>query len=353
MEKSNIIEEVYKWSDLPDLISNYEKSIGSDGVVRVFGYASVIDNHADIKTGSKLPNEENVFVDGMQVAMNVFAVGPAEFRGTNDRANGVYNVGLYAGLEDSTEETAKAYGINVTLAKENMQAGISAFISRELGNPPNGLKIEDLFNPEKKADFSALKGTDKDEFGLYKFQVIETTTEQGKFPAFAVSTNEKSKFSAIGLTPHEAAWYILDGQGYSRPSGNGETMLGGAAADYFLKNVVEAYEKRGYIQPKIEATRDAVLELAEFVSKFQQISASEHLPEKDKQDRLVDLHKTHVVDRGINLSTRVFADGEAVVSRDEVSAEHKAGSNMPKTSDEKFSRVEALLNEGKLNSLQR
>lgn len=69
--------EISRWSDLPEFIASYNREIAEQGgVTRIFGYASIINNHAAEKPDESrgIPNEK-AKLPGMEVAMNVFATG--------------------------------------------------------------------------------------------------------------------------------------------------------------------------------------------------------------------------------------------------------------------------------------
>src|SRR4051812_11809543 len=80
--KSPIRMQASKWSELPDVLKQYEAMLDKEtsGVSRIFGYASLITNHVNEKPpGSAALENERAQLQGMEVAMNVLAAGEYEF----------------------------------------------------------------------------------------------------------------------------------------------------------------------------------------------------------------------------------------------------------------------------------
>jgi len=269
---SPVRDEASCWSDLPRVLQHYLNLSDKEGngLGRLFGYASLVKDHKNEKppASADLPNEDAA-LPGMEVAMNVLAVG-REFRGasgtyTDARGKRQYfaNTGLYAGLEPALTPDGCAYGKNITSLPADRVESLTHYIKRELGMPPKGLPVEYLFDATAASKFGALKGTDQDEFGMYKFQIVNTVkTEKGEnrqVPSITVSTNGNSRFSALGLTPIQAAERILDGQGYCPKEG--ESTKGGAALDYFNNDVLGTARSLDLYQPRLEAIHQAVQKL--------------------------------------------------------------------------------------------
>ena len=358
---SSILFEAKRWSELPDVLRSYEASIDAqDAISRLFGYASLIKQHTNEKPeGShSIPNEK-ARLPGMEVAMNVLAAGQYEFRGTRDTykdaQNGdpkaFANVGIYAGLERASSKDGFAEGMNITAGKEDRHASIIAYIKRELGNPPEGISLDDIFNAAAAPKFEALKGTPQDNFGMYKFQIVNADIDaQGgqparKVPAITVSTNEESDFSAIGLSPHEAALRILDGQGYARRMG--QASVGGTALDYFKDNVIAVARELGLHQPRLEAINIAVEELSHAFFQIHGV-ISQSLPYEQEATLIDAIVKANLPDNMI-LASPHFHPGQNVNERAPVSDEDKAlpQNQMPHTAAEKFANDAKRFAEGK------
>ncbi len=356
--------EAKNWSELPQLIKQYEALIDRDagGISRIFGYASIIKQHDNEKPqGSKqIPNERSQ-VHGMEVAMNVLAAGELEFRGTrgrfrkegdkviqegeNGKGTRFASVGIYAGLEPATSNDGFADGLNVTVSKDDRRASLIAYMKRELGEPPAGLKLENLFDDDAVSKFAALKGTKEDNFGMYKFQVVDTQTAEGKIvPAVTVSTNEESKFARIGLTSMETAHLILDGQGYKRSMG--KNKAGGSALDYFKQNAIGVARELNLKQHRLEAIDIAVEQLADLYVEMHKVFEKK-LPSEQEFEAIQALIDKNPEFRTV--TTPYFHPNQNVNTRAPVSEEdiQSPDNQMPHTADEKFQRIEQLRNDGK------
>jgi hypothetical protein len=354
-----VIFEAKSWSDLPAVLKNYEALSDrvAGGTSRIFGYASIIKNHDNEKPAhSKDIPDESARLPGMEVAMNVLAAGEYEFRGTRGTYHGTdgkdhsfANVGIYAGLEPALTKDGFADGKNITASREDRRESLKAYIKRELGNPPPGITLDDLFDEKAAAKFEALKNHPKNEFGMYKFQVVNTQIEKdGKpahVPAVSVATNEHSKFAAIGLAPMQTAQLILDGQGYHRKIGT--SMVGGSALDYFKQSVVGVAKSNGLKQSRLTAIDEAVEKLAGIYAKSEDILQDSGLTEKERTRKLVQLVDDNIKElNGVN--SPYFHKGENVNEREPVSEAEKAlpENQMPKTAAEKFVRIAHLYKEG-------
>lgn len=365
---SPILLEAKHWSQLPGLLHAYEEMVDKgDGISRLFGYASLITDHEKEKpTGSRaLPNEK-ARLKGMEVAMNVLAAGEYEFRGTRgtymdgDKKKRFANIGVYAGLESAADANGYADGKNITASKSDRRESLKAYIARELGNPPAGITLDDLFDPAATMKFVALLHTPEDNLGMYKFLVAEVDIDgTKKAPAVTVATNEESKFAAIGLTPMQTAQLVLDGHGYVRNGGRGGTAL-----DYFKKSVIGVAQKNNLHQPRLEAIDRAVDELAGIYSEAYTLLSKQGLPENElaqEFNKLIDKHPALTGDDNLALKTQraregkptgvyspYFKDGENVNQRDPVSDADKAlpQNAMEHTAEQKFARIERLRKEG-------
>jgi hypothetical protein len=348
--------EAVRWSELPDAISRYIELSDKEGnsLGRLFGYASIIKDNANEKPSlSSSLKDEPAVLPGMEVAMNVLAAGKEEYRGTRDtyineqgQEKHFANVGVYAGLETATSEGGYASGMNITTWPENRACSLKSYIKRELGAPPNGISLDDLFDPQAKSKFAALEGTPEDEFGMYKFEVVDTEvrTETGtkKVPSVTVSTNEKSKFAAIGLSPMQTAALILDGHGYTRTYGT--STRGGTSLDYFKDAVIAIARQLGLKQPKLEAIDAAVEQLAAIQAQIHGLLASN--PTTEKEFSYFDPINSGPM-KGVY--SPLFYEGENVNTRPPVSAEDKARSvnQMAHTAEQKIERIAALHWSGK------
>jgi hypothetical protein len=334
---------------LPEILKQYENIADreSDGKGRLFGYASLVKIHTNEKPESSkgIPNER-ARLPGMEVAMNVLAAGEQEFRGTRDTYTDekgaqkkFANVGVYAGLEPATSPDGYAEGLTITTRPEDRKSSLMAYIKRELGNPPDGISLNDLFDPAAKVKFDALKNTPQDDFGMYKFQVVDVELDNGKkAPAITVATNEKSKFSAIGISPAQAAHLILDGQGYKRILG--ETRCGGDGLDYFKDNVIAVMKELGFNQPRLTQIDQEVEKLAGIYAKAHDTLDRIKPPPKEEQKIFNSL-----VEAGLKgVYSPFFRDGENVNERDTVPLQEKQmpDNRMPHTATEKFARIADL-----------
>ena len=344
---SSLCKTAYYWSQLPDLLKEYEDRIDAEagGIGRIFGYASIIDQHNNEKPGASqhLPNERAI-LPGMEVAMNILAVGEHEFRATNGYYASHYskgklkkaffaNIGIYAGIEPALEANGHAQGINITAYADDRRQAITAYLYRELGNPPDGIKIEDIFSRDTQAQLRALAGTPDDALGMYKLCIADT---QGKIrnnvqkvPALVVATNEQSKFAVFGLSDVQTAHMVLDGVGYRRFVNN--NTIGGSSLDYFKRNVVDIMRKHDLHQPRIEAVDKAVTELAQLYHTMH--SAVE---EGKSIGSIVEEHpQLH------GLYSPYFAPHEASSKRNPIDTiarilQHR---KIPKTAEEKFAAI--------------
>jgi hypothetical protein len=356
---SLLLGEATSWSELPAALDAYNTLVDKEGggVSRLFGYASLIKDHDNEKpqTSGGLP-DERARLPGMEVAMNVLAAGEYEFRGTRATytdATGTKkpfaNVGLYAGLERASSKDGYAQGMNITATPADRRSSLAAYIKRELGDPPAGVMPDDLFDKTATPKFKALEGNPQDKFGMYKFQIVyvEVQTEEGvkQVPAVTVSTNEKGRFSAIGLTPVQAAAMILDGQGYVRTEG--QSSRGGTALDYFKNNVIGVARELRLHQPRLEAIDGAIETLGRIGQEMHDILAL-HLP-KLQEDALIyaSTYAHRKEEKGIY--SPLFRDGENVNNRAPVGDEERARPEnvMPHSADEKFARIAQLHDEGK------
>lgn len=346
MTNSPVLFETNKWSELSDVINQYLGLVKSRGdqEVRMFGYASLIKDHNKEKAGSALDNE-SARVNGMEVDMNVFAIGNSEFRGTNDRENGVMNAGLYAGLGPSLEADGYAEGINVTVDMDNAIDGLKAYVKREVGDfPPAVVDLlpedtthDHLFDPKESHRFDVLKNTEHDRFTMYTFQIIETHVGEEIVPAITVSTDPTTELAAVGLTPGDAAMYIIDGIG-SR----------GSALEYFENNL-KAQRELGVESPRLEAINDSVQELLELYRDL------DEMPESKWADRIQEYAAdkpnvvgTETVDgvEGVPLSVgplsyRVFESHVQNAERAGLDQGYKEA--LPKTGEEKISHAADIL----------
>ncbi len=351
-ENKNVLAEAYRWSDLHKVLNQYGDLLSQAGKdqVNFFGYASVIHNHSDIKGKSQLPNER-VVLHGSEVAMNVYAAGDWEFSGTYNDEVGIHNTGLYAGMEDALTDGGYADGLNVTLEKSDFHSGMSAFATRELGDLPVEIDFNVLLNGGNNKPLTALKGGKKDDFGLYKLQLVMTEAKDGRqVPALTAAINEKSPLAAIGLTPVQAAHYIIDGQGYSRPSANGETFLGGDALDY-LDNVLKSYrDEEGnivYHNKRVEAIKESVDKLIQEYSKMHDIFERANITSgtqinTNNAGGLVDELSQLDQEFMQGISSRVFYDTSIFVDRTRVSDDIIHQANIPKTAFQKLERISQL-----------
>lgn len=356
--------EIGKWSELPSFIEQYNHLIHSqgDGIGRIFGYASIIGNHSAEKPAqsANIPNEKAT-LHGMEVAMNVYAAGQYEYRGTRDLENGIYNVGLYAGMEPALTEDGYAEGLNITVAPEDAAQSFKAYLKREIGNPPGDVDLDNLITQgengeiliteEGKAYFSTLADSEKDDFGLYKLQVVNVTLDNNQVvPALSVSTNEKSPFSAIGLTPIQAAHYILDGQGYEREVDG--RALGGSAVDYF-QNTLASYEEFGVNQPRMREIAGSVIGMAEAYQAFDaaQKDSSKQAELPDIASRLLnDAFTTELNGEKHFVSTRRFDDD--LVDRGQPTENVRQSNDLPRNGTDKISRISGLLEDGALDEIR-
>lgn len=290
-----------KWSELPEFLEKYQAAIKQgDGVARIFGYASLISSHTNEKAGSTLPNEEAKLY-GHLVGMNVLAVGEKEYRGTysavdvnnpyasTKNKNFIRNVGCYAGLEQSDNQSNFAHGINITLDADNTKAGILAYIKRELGdapnvlvgNPPQKLSYLDLLDENKKHLFKELEKHPENNFSLYKIQMFENkivdkeTGKETSAVAITVATNEKSKYAAIHRTDTEEALQaavvksvqrICDGQGIRRAVG--QSFAGGDSLVYFENVVHKPLKDAGFSAPMLDRIAPEIDKYLEFNAKL-------------------------------------------------------------------------------------
>mgnify|MGYP000302930223 CR=1 FL=1 len=373
-KKENVISpvrlEAKRWSELSEILKKYEAIIDreQEGVSRIFGYASIIKKHDNEKpAASRHIKNERAQLPGMEVAMNVLAAGEWEFRGTRgtyrqengktiqEGEDGVgkhfASVGIYAGLEAAANNQGFADGMNITVSKEDRHASLIAYMERELGKPPGGLTLAEIFHEEGRAKFEALKNTPQDEFGMYKFQVVNTQTEGRSVPAVTVATNEDSKFARIGLTPMQAAHMILDGQGYRRTMGVSKT--GGSALDYFKQNAIGVARELKLNQPRLEAIDAAVEKLAKLYTEINEIIEKKlPLPEEAQAIEALKERYPDFMGNGDNskaVATPYFMRGENVNKRDVVSPEDRAlpENEMAHTAEEKLRRVRGLQGEGK------
>ncbi len=364
---SPIKYEATKWSELPEVLAKYEQEVrAGDGISRLFGYASLIKVHTNEKpeSSSKIPNEK-ARLPGMEVDMNVLAAGEYEFRGTrgtyidkNGQEKPFANIGIYAGLQPAANKDGYAEGINITASTEDMKASLTAYINRELGNPPTGITVEDLFDKTAKSKFDALKGKDEDKFGMYKFQVADVNLAgdtNKKVPAITVSTNEESKFAVTNLSPMQKAQLILDGHGYDRELGI--RYYGGTALDYFKENCTEVARDNGFSNPRIDAIDKAVDQLAGIYTQVHN-TITKHLPEAEEakvMDTLIretfnGMSDVEIIKNKLSgINSPYFNQGEDVNTRAPVSDADKIlpQNQMAHTAEEKFSRVADLKAKGK------
>lgn len=351
---SPIRNEAICWSDLPRVAQHYLELSDKEGqgIGRLFSYASLIDNHKNEKpaSSSRLPNEAAT-LPGMEVAMNVLAVG-REYRGASGTYNDAEgqekyfaNSGLYAGLEPTTSKDGYASGMNITTTPEDRIKSLKAYINRELGNPPETISLDDIFDPRAASKFEALKGTPQDKFHMYKFQIVNAAikTEDGanrRVPAITVSTNENSRFSAMGLSPMQAAERILDGQGYRRKEG--DSIMGGSALDYFKNKVLGVARKFGLYQPRLEAINTAIDTLANILGEMGDIqNSSASNPQKEALiNACIERHRTDLV----GLSSPLFGKNESTNHRTITPDDLELPENktIPHTWEEKFQRIAAL-----------
>lgn len=357
-----IRQETSRWSDLPQFLEQYNALVQSEGggVGRIFGYASIINNHSAEKpeNSAGLANEK-CRVNGMEVAMNVYATGEFELRGTTDAERGIHNVGLYAGMEPALSEGGYSEGLNITVAPQDAAQSFKAYMKREIGNPPGDVTLDDMITQddtghilltEKGAEhIASLQGTPKDDFGLYKLQVVNSQREDGKaVPALSVSTNENSPFAAIGLTNKEAAIRILDGMGYEREVDG--RVLGGSALDYF-KNTMASYEEYGVEQPRIRAIAAEVVAMAEGYKQFEQL----HDSNASLEDKVNAVNAMMAQENGKGISSPMpsYFGHKNVVERGSPGAEVKdLNAGMPRTAQEKFQHIASKLDSGALDSLK-
>jgi hypothetical protein len=357
-----IRHETSRWSDLPTFIEQYNALVSKEGegVGRIFGYASIIGNHSAEKpqASAALANEK-ARVEGMEVAMNVYATGEFELRGTTDMERGIHNVGLYAGMEPAINENGYSEGLNITVAPQDAAQSFKAYLKREIGSPPNDMSLDELITQGKNGEIAitekgqqhlaSLKGTSADDFGLYKLQVVDSRREDGKqVPALSVSTNENSPFAAIGLSDKEAAIRILDGMGYGREVDG--RVLGGSALDYF-KNTMGSYEEYGVEQPRIRSIATEVVNVAEQYRDFEQLHASNASLEDRVNAANTLLHQEN--GRGLSSPMPSYFGGRNLVERGSPDANVKAQNDLPRTGQEKMQHIGKLLDSGAMDDLKK
>lgn len=280
-------KEAYSWSSLRPLVRAYMEQIEKgDKTGRFFAYGGLIKNPVGVKPEPDTqPANEEASLQGYSVGMNLFASGPQELRGTNRPDLGIVNTGLYAGLENDPSGTSQ--GLNLTVKAADFAKAFEAYARAELGEPPYPEFFADLFSNKPLEKLPAIE-PEKDGLLLYKMIVGTARTHQGReVPVLSTATNERGPLSAIGLTPLQAAYYILDGIGFVRAQENGG-RIGGSALDYFT-GIMHIQAEHGFSQPKLEETARAVQALAEHIYEAHYAAALlEHIQRETENASVVD-----------------------------------------------------------------
>lgn len=380
-----ILNSCSKWSDLPDFVDAYlDMASKGDANLRMFGYASLINDHNNERAGSPI-EPENAVLSGAIVAMNVLAVGPKEFRGTYSTINSpedtksatfIRNIGCYAGLQPSDNNEHLVKGLNIVTEMQNASTGLAHYMKRELGDPPvvdgQQLKITDLFDNEKKHLFKKLEGHELNDFQLYSIMAVEpkaidkNNQEISGYPAVTVVTNEKSKFAQIYRTDNEenlkadiiqSAVRICDGQGITRKVG--ESMKGGKDMDYFYNMVYNSYKELKIEAPIIEKIHEEIKNYLHFNHEVNDLLERKRTkPSTDYDKELTSLLEEHgykniqLKDKDGSqytyspLNSPYFGAKAQMVERDDVVTEQNIiDSDMPKTGREKIRRLAKLYEE--------
>ena len=338
---SKIIASASRWSQLPELAEKYRQLVGENNVCQIFGYGSIIWRHADLKQGASidLPNE-NAKINGGLVDMNIYAAGPDEFQGGT-------GVGLYAGVTMTGKSENKVPGLNVTIAPSEFPKAFRNFVQRELGNPPPGLDLDKLTASDAKEYFASFKGKESDELKLYNPKIIETEVDGEKRHSLFVTTNTDGKFFAKDLSAMQAAYYILDGNGYKRDVNGAAT--GGPALDYFNK-MVTTFRGRGIVHPRLEEIAEQINVVAKYQADMAKLwdpnDATKNVEERCK---LISAMEEYAEKHGSNFPFKYAAfDDKDYVNRTPVAQEEVARQNLPADGFLKMKRVETLYESGVL-----
>lgn len=345
-------KEAYGWSELRPLVRQYMAEIAKgDKTGRFFAYGSLIKNPGSVKPDpEKQPANEEASLSGYVLGMNVFASGPQELRGTNRPDLGVVNTGLYVGMEN--DPNGQSCGVNVTVRQADFAAAFEAYARRELGNPPYPDYFADLFSTKPLEKLPAIDAA-KDGFTLYKLVAGNARTHDGRnVPVLSVATNERSPLAAIGLTPLQAAYYILDGIGFERRNDKGD-VLGGSALKYFTDSVMKTQAEQGFNQPRLNEIAEAVQALANMVHDAHYATAlmeqirheTDNMEVVNAAQQLAAMTVRLALEKTRELEVKEFDPGIAV-PRDEIpQAEiERQLRHMPKTDAEKAVRIAGLAN---------
>ena len=210
------------WSETPALIKKYLSLVDAgDGIVRLFGYASLIDRHDPTKPerSCTLPNEYARLAD-MIVSMNL-------------RTNK-----LYAGLEHV--EGQYAGGINITIDRQDRDEALTAYLRRELGDPPWGVGVKDILR-NKPNLFNQIANTSEDCLQKYKLCIVNVAVPSfdgvKSVVALAVVTNEKLPSSLVGASSQYLAKLLLEDS---------------QSLDYFYADALEPARACGMKQVRLE-----------------------------------------------------------------------------------------------------
>lgn len=343
-------KEAYGWSELRPLVRQYVAAIANgDKTARFFAYGSLIKNPGSVKPNPESqPGNEEASLQGYVLGMNLFASGPHEYRGTNRPDLGVVNTGLYVGMENDPE--GQSFGVNVTVRQADFAKAFEAYARRELGNPPYAEYFADLFSNKPLEKLPAIDAA-ADGFPLYKLVAGTARTHDGRdVPVLSVATNERSPLAAIGLTPLQAAYYILDGIGFERRNDKGD-ILGGSALKYFTESVMKTQAEQGFNQPRLNEIAEAVQALAGMVHDAHYASAmleqirreTDNLTVVNAAQELAAMTVRLALEKTKALDVKQF-DASVAVLRDEVpQAEiERQLRSMPKSDAEKALRIAGL-----------
>jgi len=351
--KSSILRVAKTWSEVSDLIAEYNRMIGDKGITNFFGYASLIKNHNDIKpASSRKPLEEGGVANqqgllkGSVMTFNVLAAGDYALRGTwgtytnaEGKVKEFRNIGCYAGIEEMAEGLTP--GINITVNVQDRHEAWSGFIPRELGTPPAGITIDGIISGADREKLAAHKGTEDDKLSMYKLQIVSVATDAGIVPAIVVAINEDSPFQFVAKNPYQIAHLILDGHGYRRPNGRGGFM-GGTALDYF-EMVRKDVLGLGLKHERLEEIARAVHTLAGYYADLDKLPINDNWVAAQAE----------LLDRTPELRTIVSPYVDKKEPRDPVSEEIKAlpENTIAHTTEDKARRIVELYNSGRTATL--
>lgn len=341
-----VVAEASDWYGIAMLVRQYQEIVRDTpgGEFMVFGYSTSIPNNAGYKP---IRVDEHVYVEGRQVTMGVYAVGPYEFRGTvraQDDGTVIHTVGMYSTLMDG----GRAEGVNIVV--EDSAETLAYLFEREFGKLPNGVTFREMAESDMIQLAPRLR--DAGESQLYKLQIINVHTANGVKPALAVSVNEKSRFAALDENIETIAAAIIEGHGEVRDNGQPGKRFGGSCLQDFVK-LMSIYREKGYHQPRMEEIAGKVYSMAS------ERYTRARLDAMPLQCAIACSHVRHTITSILDarrtetgVRRKRFTVGEQMADRGPVPPERLRETGIPHTVAMQLQWLVNLVNDGGLNPIK-